>query len=158
MQVRPEGERTRGGKRSIRNFLYNGGGAKGDYSRDAYIGNEVARIRGQVGGREVVLGLSGGVDSAVAAALIERAVPDRLTCIFVDHGMMRKNEGEEIRAAFGGRSLRLVCVDAEERFLSKLAGVTEPEQKRKIIGEEFVRVFEEESAGYEGCFLAQGTI
>ena len=111
-----------------------------------------------MGGHEVVLGLSGGVDSAVAAALIERAVPDRLTCIFVDHGMMRKNEGEEIRAAFGGRSLRLVCVDAEERFLGRLAGVTEPEQKRKIIGEEFVRVFEEESARYEGCFLAQGTI
>lgn len=158
VQFHPEVERTRGGKRIIRNFLYKVCGAKGDYTMDAYIESEVERIRETVGGHEVVLGLSGGVDSAVAAALIERAVPDRLTCIFVDHGMMRKNEGEEIRAAFGGRSLRLVCVDAEERFLGRLAGVTEPEQKRKIIGEEFVRVFEEESARYEGCFLAQGTI
>lgn len=89
----------------------------------------------------------------MAAALIERAVPDRLTCIFVDHGMMRKNEGEEIRAAFGGKSLNLVCVDASERFLGKLAGVTEPESKRKIIGEEFVRVFESESEKYSDCFL-----
>lgn len=105
-----------------------------------------------------MLGLSGGVDSAVAAALIERAVPDRLTCIFVDHGMMRKNERAEIEEAFGGKSLRLVCVDAKDRFLSRLAGVTEPEQKRKIIGEEFVRVFESESAKYDDCFLAQGTI
>ena len=116
------------------------------------------RIREQAGEHEIVLGLSGGVDSAVAAALIERAVPDRLTCIFVDHGMMRKNEREEIEAAFGGKSLNLVCVDAKDRFLSRLAGVTEPEQKRKIIGEEFVRVFESESAKYDDCFLAQGTI
>ena len=158
VQFHPEVERTRGGRRIIRNFLYKVCGAAGDYTMDAYIESEVKKIRETVGGHEVVLGLSGGVDSAVAAALIERAVPDRLTCIFVDHGMMRKNEGKEIAAAFGGRSLRLVCVDAEERFLSKLAGVTEPECKRKIIGEEFVRVFEEESAKFEGCFLAQGTI
>ena len=151
-------ERTRGGRRIIRNFLYRVCGAKGDYTMDAYIENEVRRIREQAGEHEIVLGLSGGVDSAVAAALIERAVPDRLTCIFVDHGMMRKNERAEIEAAFGGKSLRLVCVDAKDRFLSRLAGVTEPEQKRKIIGEEFVRVFESESAKYEDCFLAQGTI
>ena len=158
VQFHPEVERTRGGKRIIRNFLYKVCGAKGDYTMDAYIESTVRAIREQVGEGDIVLGLSGGVDSAVAAALIERAVPDRLTCIFVDHGMMRKNEGEEIRAAFGGRSLRLVCVDAADRFLGRLAGVTEPEEKRKIIGEEFVRVFEEESAAYEGCFLAQGTI
>lgn len=158
VQFHPEVERTRGGKKIIRNFLYKVCGAKGDYTMDAYIENEVRKIREQVGEGEVVLGLSGGVDSAVAAALIEKAVPDKLTCIFVDHGMMRKNEGEEIRAAFGGKSLRLVCVDASERFLGKLAGVTEPERKRKIIGEEFVRVFEAESAKYSHCFLAQGTI
>lgn len=158
VQFHPEVERTRGGRKIIRNFLYKVCGAKGDYTMDAYIENEVRKIREQVGEGEVVLGLSGGVDSAVAAALLERAVPDRLTCIFVDHGMMRKNEGEEIRAAFGGKSLKLVCVDASERFLTKLAGVTEPERKRKIIGEEFVRVFEGESAKYSDCFLAQGTI
>ena len=158
VQFHPEVERTHGGKRLLRNFLYKVCGAVGDYTMDAYIESEVKKIRDTVGEHEVVLGLSGGVDSAVAAALIERAVPDKLTCIFVDHGMMRKNEGEEIRAAFGGRSLRLVCVDAADRFCSKLAGVTDPEQKRKIIGEEFVRVFEEESARYKGCFLAQGTI
>lgn len=158
VQFHPEVERTRGGRKLLGNFLYKVCGAKGDYTMDAYIENEIRRIREQVGAHEVVLGLSGGVDSAVAAALIERAVPDRLTCIFVDHGMMRKNEGEEIRAAFGGKSLNLVCVDASERFLGKLAGVTEPESKRKIIGEEFVRVFESESEKYSDCFLAQGTI
>lgn len=158
VQFHPEVERTRGGRRIIRNFLYKVCGANGDYTMDAYIENEVRRIREQAGEHEIVLGLSGGVDSAVAAALIERAVPDRLTCIFVDHGMMRKNERAEIEEAFGGKSLRLVCVDAKDRFLSRLAGVTEPEQKRKIIGEEFVRVFESESAKYDDCFLAQGTI
>lgn len=98
------------------------------------------------------------MDSAVAAALLAEALPDRLTCIFVDHGMMRKNEGDEIKREFGGKSLDLVCVDARDRFLEKLKGVTDPERKRKIIGEEFVRVFEEESAKYAGNFLAQGTI
>lgn len=159
VQFHPEVERTRGGKKIIRNFLYKVCGAKGDYTLDAYIDNEIRRIRETAGedGR-VVLGLSGGVDSAVAAALLAEALPDRLTCIFVDHGMMRKNEGEEIKREFGGKSLDLVCVDARDRFLEKLKGVTDPERKRKIIGEEFVRVFEEESAKYAGNFLAQGTI
>lgn len=159
VQFHPEVERTRGGKRIIRNFLYKVCKAKGDYTIDAYIENEIRRIRDTVGedGR-VLLGLSGGVDSAVAAALLAEALPNRLTCIFVDHGMMRKNEGEEIAKEFGGKSLDLVCVDARRRFLDRLKGVTDPETKRKIIGEEFVRVFEEESAKYAGNFLAQGTI
>lgn len=159
VQFHPEVERTRGGKKIIRNFLYKVCGAQGDYTLDAYIDNEIRRIRETAGedGR-VVLGLSGGVDSAVAAALLAEALPDRLTCIFVDHGMMRKNESEEIKREFGGKSLDLVCVDARDRFLEKLKGVTAPERKRKIIGEEFVRVFEEESAKYAGNFLAQGTI
>lgn len=159
VQFHPEVERTRGGKKIIRNFLYKVCGAQGDYTLDAYIDNEIRRIRETAGedGR-VVLGLSGGVDSAVAAALLAEALPDRLTCIFVDHGMMRKNESEEIKQEFGGKSLDLVCVDARDRFLEKLKGVTDPERKRKIIGEEFVRVFEEESAKYAGNFLAQGTI
>lgn len=159
VQFHPEVERTRGGKRIIRNFLYKVCKAKGDYTIDAYIENEIRRIRNTVGedGR-VLLGLSGGVDSAVAAALLAEALPNRLTCIFVDHGMMRKNEGEEIAKEFGGKSLDLVCVDARRRFLDRLKGVTDPETKRKIIGEEFVRVFEEESAKYAGNYLAQGTI
>ena len=159
VQFHPEVERTRGGKRIIRNFLYKVCKAKGDYTIDAYIENEIRRIRDTVGedGR-VLLGLSGGVDSAVAAALLEKALPNRLTCIFVDHGMMRKNEGEEIAKEFGGKSLDLVCVDARRRFLDRLKGVTDPETKRKIIGEEFVRVFEKESAKYAGNYLAQGTI
>lgn len=159
VQFHPEVERTRGGKKIIRNFLYKVCGAQGDYTLDAYIDNEIRRIRETAGedGR-VVLGLSGGVDSAVAATLLAEALPDRLTCIFVDHGMMRKNESEEIKQEFGGKSLDLVCVDARDRFLEKLKGVTDPERKRKIIGEEFVRVFEEESAKYAGNFLAQGTI
>ena len=159
VQFHPEVERTRSGKRIIRNFLYKVCKAKGDYTIDAYIENEIRRIRDTVGedGR-VLLGLSGGVDSAVAAALLAEALPNRLTCIFVDHGMMRKNEGEEIAKEFGGKSLDLVCVDARRRFLDRLKGVTDPETKRKIIGEEFVRVFEEESAKYAGNFLAQGTI
>ena len=158
MQFHPEVERTQSGRRIIRNFLYGVCGAKGDYTMDAYIENEIRNIRDTVGDDRVVLGLSGGVDSAVAAALLERAVGDRLTCIFVDHGMMRKNEGEEIRSVFGGGELNLVTVDAGERFLGRLAGVTEPESKRKIIGEEFVRVFEAESSQFKGCYLAQGTI
>lgn len=158
VQFHPEVERTQSGRRIIRNFLYGVCGAKGDYTMDAYIENEIRNIRDTVGDDRVVLGLSGGVDSAVAAALLERAVGDRLTCIFVDHGMMRKNEGEEIRSVFGCGELNLVTVDAGERFLGRLAGVTEPESKRKIIGEEFVRVFEAESSQFKGCYLAQGTI
>ncbi len=158
VQFHPEVERTREGTKLLHNFLYEVCKAKGDYNIDDFIEREVARIREQVGDKQVVLGLSGGVDSSVCAAILEKAIPNQLTCIFVDHGMMRKNEGDEIEQAFSGKSLNFVRVDASERFLSKLQGVTEPERKRKIIGEEFVRVFEQESAKFEGSFLAQGTI
>ncbi len=158
VQFHPEVERTKQGTMLINNFLYNVCGAKGDYNIDDVIQKQIKAIRAQVGTHQVVLGLSGGVDSSVCAAILEKAIPGQLTCIFVDHGMMRKNEGDEIERAFKGKSLNFVRVDAEKRFLSKLAGVTEPERKRKIIGEEFVRVFEEESAKFAGSFLAQGTI
>lgn len=158
VQFHPEVERTKQGTELIRNFLYNVCGAKGDYNMDDFIQKEIVRIREQVGDKQVVLGLSGGVDSSVCASILEKAIPNQLTCIFVDHGMMRKNEGDEIEKAFAGKNLNFVRVDAEKRFLSKLAGVTDPERKRKIIGEEFVRVFEEESSKFAGSFLAQGTI
>ena len=124
-----------------------------------YMNEQVEAIRARVGEGSVLLGLSGGVDSSVAAALLSEAVPGRLTCIYIDHGFMRKNETEEIRSAFARRKLKLVCIDAHERFQRRIAGVTDPERKRKLIGEEFVRTFEDaarECGSPE--FLAQGTI
>jgi len=116
-------------------------------------------IKKQVGSGQVLLALSGGVDSAVCAVLLAKAIPGRLHCIFVDHGLMRKNEGDEVEAAFGSRDLNLIRIDAEDRFLARLAGVTDPEKKRKIIGEEFIRVFEEEARKLQNVdYLAQGTI
>jgi len=116
-------------------------------------------IRNQVGLNHVLLALSGGVDSAVCAVLLEKAIPGQLHCIFVNHGLLRKNEASEVKSAFEGRSLNLICVNAENRFLDKLAGIIDPESKRKIIGEEFIRVFEEEAKKLAGIgFLAQGTI
>lgn len=130
-----------------------------DFNIDEYESRVIDVIRQQVGDGHVLLALSGGVDSAVCAALLAKAVPGRLHCIFVDHGLMRKNEGDEVEAAFRGRDLELIRVDAVDRFLSRLAGIVDPEQKRKIIGEEFIRVFEEESRKLHGIgFLAQGTI
>ena len=124
-----------------------------------YIKNEIEKIKQQVGDEQVLLGLSGGVDSSVCAAMLDKAIGKQLICIFVDHGFMRKNEPEEIEEAFSKRDLRFVKVDAAERFLGKLAGVADPEQKRKIIGAEFVRVFEEEAKKYSDVkFLSQGTI
>ena len=158
VQFHPEVERSKQGMTVLRNFLFEVCHAEGNYTIDDFLQREVQRIREQVGDKQVVLGLSGGVDSSVCAAILERAIPNQLTCIFVDHGMMRKNEGDEIEAAFAGKSLNFVRVNAEQRFLSRLDGVTDPERKRKIIGEEFVRVFEEESARFAGCMLAQGTI
>ena len=126
----------------------------GDYAKTA-----VENIRKQVGNGKVLLALSGGVDSSVVAKLLEKAVGSQLTCIFVDHGLMRKNEGDEVEAVFAGGPVNFVRVNAGERFLAKLAGVTEPEKKRKIIGEEFIRVFEEEGKKIGKVdFLAQGTI
>jgi GMP synthase (glutamine-hydrolysing) len=159
LQFHPEVENTPNGAQMIRNFLFNVCGAKGDYDLGDYEARMIAEIREQVGGEHVVLGLSGGVDSSVCAALLAKAIPGRLHCIFVDHGLMRKNEGDEVEAAFAGRDLHFIRVNAEERFLRRLMGVTDPERKRKIIGEEFVRVFEEEAAKLGDVrFLAQGTI
>ncbi len=158
VQFHPEVERTKRGNTIMSNFLYRVCGVEGDYTIDDFIAYEIEEIKKQVGDKQVVLGLSGGVDSSVCAAILEKAIPNQLTCIFVDTGLMRKNEGDEVEAAFADKQLNFVRVDAEKRFLTKLAGVTEPERKRKIIGEEFVRVFEEESSKFAGSFLAQGTI
>ena len=123
-----------------------------------YEARMIEEIRTQVGDGRVLLALSGGVDSSVCAALLAKAIPGKLYCVFVDHGLMRKNEGDEVEAAFRSHDLNLVRVNAEARFLKKLEGVTEPERKRQIIGEEFIRVFEEEAKKLKGVeFLAQGT-
>lgn len=159
VQFHPEVQHTPKGKKIIKNFVYNVCGAEGLYNMDDYIEQQIKAIREQVGDKKILLGLSGGVDSSVCAALISKAVPNQLICIYVDHGFMRKNESEEIDEVFSKMDLNFVHVDASERFLSKLAGVTEPEQKRKIIGAEFVSVFQDEAkkhGDYE--FLAQGTI
>ena len=124
-----------------------------------YAKKSIKEIKEKVGDGKVLLALSGGVDSSVTAALLSKAVGEKLTCIFVDHGLMRKNEGDEVEEAFKDSGMHFIRVDAEERFLNKLAGVTDPERKRKIIGEEFIRVFEEEGQKIKAVdFLAQGTI
>ncbi len=159
VQFHPEVTHTLKGKTIIRNFLYNICNAKEDYNMKNYIETAIEEIRKQVGNEQVLLGLSGGVDSAVCAALISKAVPNQLVCIFVDHGFMRKNEAEEVKQAFADKSLKLIAVDASERFLKKLEGVTDPERKRKIIGAEFVEVFNDEALKLGRIkFLAQGTI
>jgi len=160
VQFHPEVERTPNGNKLLYNFLYNICGAKGDYSMKDFIEKQIEAVREQVGNEEkVLLGLSGGVDSSVCAALLSQAIPNRLICIFVDHGCMRKNEGDEIEEVFSKRDVVFVRVNAGERFLKKLNGVTDPEKKRKTIGAEFVKVFEEEAKKYGKIkFLAQGTI
>ncbi len=159
VQFHPEVNHTENGIRMIRNFLYEVCHAAGDWSMEDYKKTAVAEIREKVGDGKVLLALSGGVDSSVCAALLAEAVGDQLTCVFVDHGLMRKNEGDEVEAAFSKWAMHFVRVDAETRFLLKLAGHSEPEHKRKIIGEEFIRVFEEEAKKIGKVdFLAQGTI
>ena len=159
VQFHPEVNHTENGLRMIRNFLYDVCGAVGDWSMEDYKRTAIAAIREKVGTGRVLLALSGGVDSSVCAALLAEAVGEQLTCVFVDHGLMRKNEGDEVQAAFQPWAMNFVRVDAEGRFLSKLAGVSEPERKRTIIGEEFIRVFEEEAKKIGAVdFLAQGTI
>ena len=145
VQFHPEVSHTEYGSRMLRNFLYGICGAAGDWTMADFKQKAVDEVRKKVGDGRVLLALSGGVDSSVAAALLAEAVGKRLTCVFVDHGLMRRNEGDEVEAAFSRWDLNFVRVDAEERFLTHLAGVTEPEQKRKIIGEEFIRVFEAEA-------------
>jgi len=159
VQFHPEVEHTQNGTKLIHNFLYKVCGATGDYTMDDYIERQVAEIREKVGNDRVILGLSGGVDSSVAAALISRAIGSQLTCIFVDHGMMRKNEADEVAAAFKDMPLDMHMVDASELYLSTLKGIRVPERKRKIIGKLFIDVFSEEAKKIEGVkFLAQGTI
>lgn len=159
VQFHPEVESTPNGTDMIRNFLYGVCGAKGDYDLRNLETQLIDEVRRQVGNAHVLLGLSGGVDSSVCAALLSRAIPGQLHCIFVDHGLMRKDEGDEVESAFRDRDLHFIRVNAEDKFLKKLAGVVDPERKRKIIGEEFVRTFEAESNKLPNVrFLAQGTI
>jgi GMP synthase (glutamine-hydrolysing) len=160
IQFHPEVVHTPYGTPILETFLRDVCGADMSWSAASVVDEQIRRIREQVGGGKVICGLSGGVDSSVAALLTHRAVGDQLTCVFVDHGLMRKNEGNQVVAAFRDRfKVPLVAVDAEERFLARLAGVTDPETKRKIIGEEFIRVFEEQ-AGRLGNprYLVQGTL
>ncbi len=160
VQFHPEVTHTEYGKVILSNFLYRICGCKGDWQMDSFIDSAVAEIRGQVGDSRVVLGLSGGVDSSVAAALISKAIGKRLTCVFIDHGLMRKDEGDFVEQTFTQLfDMNFVRLNCQDRFLSKLKGVTEPETKRNIIGEEFYNAF----FGYireseKSCCFAQGTI
>ncbi len=159
VQFHPEVNHTEHGLEMIRNFLYDVCGASGDWTMGGYRESAIEQIRERVGDGRVLLALSGGVDSSVAAALLGEAVGEQLTCVFVDHGMMRLNEGDEVESAFARWKIHFVRVNAEERFLAKLSGVTDPERKRKIIGEEFIRVFEAEAKKLGRVdYLAQGTI
>ncbi len=164
IQFHPEVVHTPYGNQVLERFLTDVCGCEATWSAASIIDEQVERIRARVGDAKVICGLSGGVDSSVAAMLVHRAIGDQLTCVFVDHGLMRKNEGEQVIAAFRDRfRVPLVAVDASDRFLGKLAGVSDPETKRKIIGTEFIRVFEEEASRIEAReggvrFLVQGTL
>ena len=165
VQFHPEVRHTPYGQDVLKNFLYAVAGAPPAWTAAAVIEEQVERIRTQVGAERVICGLSGGVDSAVAALLVYKAVGDQLTCVFVDHGLLRENEAEQVVETFGGHfHVPLVHVEAQDRFLGRLAGITEPEEKRTIVGEEFIRVFEEEARklsherGAQVRFLVQGTL
>lgn len=159
LQFHPEVEHTEHGGEMLHKFLFDVCGASGKWTMEDYAKSSIEAAKQQIGNGKVLLALSGGVDSSVVAALLSEAVGNQLTCIFVDHGLMRKNEGDEVEAAFKDKGLQFIRVNAETRFLTKLAGITEPERKRKIIGEEFIRVFEEEAKKLGKVdFLAQGTI
>lgn len=148
IQFHPEVLHTVQGKEMLSNFVRNVCGCAGDWKMDEFVENSIKEIRAKVGDGKVLCALSGGVDSSVAAVMLSKAIGNQLTCVFVDHGLLRKNEGDEVEAIFGPEGdydLNFIRVNAQQRFYEKLAGVTEPEQKRKIIGEEFIRVFEEEA-------------
>ncbi|CAG7648913.1 GMP synthase [glutamine-hydrolyzing] [Paenibacillus solanacearum] len=160
VQFHPEVRHSVYGNEMIRNFLYQVCGCEGTWSMTTFIEDTVRDIRNQVGDKKVLCALSGGVDSSVVAMLIHKAIGDQLTCMFIDHGLLRKGEAESVMETFVGKfDMKVVKIDARERFLGKLTGVDDPEQKRKIIGNEFIRVFEEESAQFDDfAFLAQGTL
>ena len=162
IQFHPEVLHTQEGTKMLHNFVRGICGCEGTWRMDSFVENTVKEIREKVGNGKVLLALSGGVDSSVAAGLLSRAIGKQLTCVFVDHGLLRKNEGDEVEEVFGPNGqfdLNFIRVNAQDRYYGKLAGVTEPEHKRKIIGEEFIRVFEEEAKKIGAVdFLAQGTI
>ena len=160
VQFHPEVLHTEGGDVLLRNFALGVCGCAGSWTVDAFVDGAVRRVREQVGARRAICGLSGGVDSAVAAALVNRAIGDRLTCIFVDHGLLREGERGEVERVFAeNMHVRLITVDASDRFLSALAGIADPETKRKLIGRLFIEVFDEEAAKLGGAdFLVQGTL
>ena len=162
IQFHPEVLHTAEGTKMLSNFVLGVCGCAGDWKMDAFVENTIKEIREKVGDGKVLLALSGGVDSSVAAGLLSRAIGKQLTCVFVDHGLLRKDEGDEVEGVFGPNGqfdLNFIRVNAQQRYYDKLAGVTEPEAKRKIIGEEFIRIFEEEAKKIGAVdFLAQGTI
>ena len=162
VQFHPEVMHTQEGTKMLSNFVYDVCGCSGDWKMDSFVEKTIEEIREKVGNGKVLCALSGGVDSSVAAVLLSKAVGNQLTCVFVDHGLLRKNEGDEVEEVFGPNgqyNLNFIRVNAQERFYEKLAGVEEPEQKRKIIGEEFIRVFEEEAKKIGAVdYLVQGTI
>ena len=160
IQFHPEVRHSVYGNDILRNFAFGICDAKGDWSMDNFIDLQINEIRQKVGDRKVLLGLSGGVDSSVVGVLLQRAIGDQLTCIFVDHGLLRKGEGDQVMNMLGGKfGLNIIRVDASKRFLDLLAGVDDPEKKRKIIGNEFVSVFDDEASKLKGVdFLAQGTL
>ena len=160
VQFHPEVNHTIHGKEMLRNFLYNVCGCKGDWIMKEFAEKSIKALKEKIGDKKVLCALSGGVDSSVAAVMIHRAVGKQLTCVFVDNGLLRKNEGDEVETLFRKQfDINLVRANAQDRFLSKLSGVTEPEKKRKIIGEEFIRVFEEEAKKIGKVdYLVQGTI
>ncbi|OIV39259.1 glutamine-hydrolyzing GMP synthase [Mangrovactinospora gilvigrisea] len=169
VQYHPEVMHSQHGQQVLEHFLYRGAGISPSWTTTNVVEESIAAIREQIGDKRAICGLSGGVDSAVAAALVQRAIGDRLTCVYVDHGLMRKGESEQVEKDFvAATGVRLKVVDAEERFLTALAGVSDPEEKRKIIGREFIRVFEQaaseivaegrEAGGGDVEFLVQGTL
>ena len=159
IQFHPEVNSSINGTQVIKNFLFNICKCSGDWIISSFVDESIKKLKEKIGDKKALCALSGGVDSSVAAVLLSRAIGKNLTCIFVDHGLLRKNEGDEVEEVFKNQDINFIRVNAKDRFLAKLSGVTDPERKRKIIGEEFIRVFEEEAKKIGAVdFLVQGTI